>query len=57
MDRPLANKIYKCFSRHALHAHNLAFVHPVTNQPFSVVAPLPEDFSRAVGMFCPGIEL
>jgi 23S rRNA pseudouridine1911/1915/1917 synthase len=41
------------FPRQALHAHRLAFRHPLTGQPLEVTAPLPEDLRRlsaAAGM-------
>ena len=34
--------------RHALHAHRLEFRHPITWEPLSFEAPLPEDIARAV---------
>lgn len=36
--------------RVALHAHSLSFVHPVTAEPLTVVAPLPDDFSRCLAI-------
>jgi 23S rRNA pseudouridine1911/1915/1917 synthase len=35
--------------RHALHAWRLGFVHPVTAQPVSFTAPLPDDLVRLLG--------
>jgi 23S rRNA pseudouridine1911/1915/1917 synthase len=35
-------------SRQALHAHRLRFIHPATGRWLEVVAPLPEDFQRAL---------
>ena len=34
--------------RQALHAHRLKFTHPVTGEPLEFVAPIPEDFQRAL---------
>lgn len=34
--------------RHALHAHRLEFRHPITWEPLSFEAPLPDDIARAV---------
>ena len=34
--------------RHALHAHRLAFRHPITWEPLSFEAPLPDDIARVV---------
>jgi 23S rRNA pseudouridine1911/1915/1917 synthase len=34
--------------RQALHAHTLRFQHPLTGEALELVAPLPEDFSRAL---------
>ncbi len=36
-------------ARQALHAYRLAFAHPVTQQALSFAAPLPTDFSLALG--------
>lgn len=36
-------------TRQALHAYRLAFEHPVTHQALSFLAPLPPDFSGALG--------
>ena len=35
-------------SRQALHAYRLTFTHPVTEEPVSFEAPLPEDFQRTL---------
>jgi 23S rRNA pseudouridine1911/1915/1917 synthase len=32
--------------RHALHASRIAFTHPITNDPITIDAPLPEDLDR-----------
>jgi 23S rRNA pseudouridine1911/1915/1917 synthase len=37
------------FPRQALHAHRLAFRHPLTGQPLSFEAPLPIDMQRLIG--------
>jgi len=47
LDRPFAYKVFKCFDRHALHAYEIAFVHPQTKQPVRFFAPFPLDFESA----------
>jgi 23S rRNA pseudouridine1911/1915/1917 synthase len=47
MERPFAYSVFKCFSRHALHALSLSFTHPFTGVEFEASAPYPEDFCRA----------
>ena len=34
--------------RQALHAHNLRFAHPMTEQPINLTAPLPPDMARTL---------
>ncbi len=51
LDRPFAHRIVKCFSRHALHARRLRFVHPFTGAEVTVEAPFPHDFVEAIGLF------
>jgi 23S rRNA pseudouridine1911/1915/1917 synthase len=36
------------FSRQALHAHRLAFIHPMTGEPLSFEAPLPLDLAELI---------
>jgi 23S rRNA pseudouridine1911/1915/1917 synthase len=55
LDRPFAYSVFKCFSRHALHARSISFTHPFTGENVSFEAPLPEDFRRAVELF--GVEI
>ncbi|KMQ50513.1 23S rRNA pseudouridine synthase D [Chitinispirillum alkaliphilum] len=50
MDRPFAYSVLKCFSRHALHAFSLKFVHPFTFRPIEIKAPLPADFQQAMSV-------
>jgi 23S rRNA pseudouridine1911/1915/1917 synthase len=50
-DRPFAKSVMACFSRHALHAQMLTFVHPFTGKEVSVSAPFPEDFVEAKKLF------
>ena len=50
-ERPFAYGIYKCFSRHALHAWQITFDHPETGEPMCIRAPLPADFRIALRMF------
>ncbi|MDR2728285.1 MAG: RluA family pseudouridine synthase [Chitinispirillales bacterium] len=47
LERPFAYSIMKCFTRHALHARSVEFLHPFTNQKLSVTAPYPQDFCEA----------
>lgn len=48
LQRPVAYKVLKCFSRQALHAYSLKLVHPVTEKELFLRAPLPEDFCAAL---------
>jgi 23S rRNA pseudouridine1911/1915/1917 synthase len=47
LDRPFAHRILKCFTRHALHAQRLSFMHPVTGRAITIESPLPGDFTKA----------
>ncbi|HEX7510464.1 MAG TPA: hypothetical protein VF335_04135, partial [Chitinivibrionales bacterium] len=47
LDRPFAYKVFKCFSRHALHAYAIAFKHPFTKETIHLIAPFPPDFEDA----------
>ena len=47
LERPFAYSIMKCFTRHALHARSVEFLHPFKNEPFSIIAPYPQDFCDA----------
>lgn len=47
-DRPFAISVYDCFKRHALHARNLGFRHPFTQEEIFLTAPFPEDFQKAI---------
>ncbi|HUI93120.1 MAG TPA: RluA family pseudouridine synthase [Chitinivibrionales bacterium] len=51
LERPFAASVFKCFDRHALHAHTITFVHPHTNREQTISAPLPGDFRKAAGLF------
>jgi 23S rRNA pseudouridine1911/1915/1917 synthase len=44
LDRPFAHSIMKCFTRHALHAVSISFIHPITKKIILINAPLPQDF-------------
>ncbi|MBN1757390.1 MAG: RluA family pseudouridine synthase [Chitinispirillaceae bacterium] len=50
-ERPFAYGIYKCFTRHALHAYQITFDHPETSEQMCIRAPLPADFRNALRMF------
>jgi 23S rRNA pseudouridine1911/1915/1917 synthase len=54
LDRPFAFKVYKCFSRHALHARHITFEHPVLKKNLTITAPYPNDFCEAFRVM--GIE-
>jgi 23S rRNA pseudouridine1911/1915/1917 synthase len=41
-------KVLKCISRIALHAYKIKFIHPVSKEKVSFVAPLPDDFKRTL---------
>lgn len=43
-ERPLAIEMLSLINRQALHAAELAFLHPVTGERLSFFSPLPEDF-------------
>ena len=51
LDRPFAAKIFKSFSRQALHARYLSFVHPFTGLRIHIEAPFPGDFNEAMAHF------
>lgn len=44
-------QIIASFRRQALHAFRLAFMHPQTQQSVSWESPIPEDFSKLIGVF------
>ncbi|NLD99691.1 MAG: RluA family pseudouridine synthase [Fibrobacter sp.] len=48
LERPFASRISKCFSRQALHARSLSFIHPFSGAPLHIEAPLPIDFKDAL---------
>ena len=50
-ERPFAYSVYKCFTRHALHASSITLNHPSTNDSITIRAPLPEDFRNAIRQF------
>ncbi len=43
-------------SRHALHAHQLEFDHPVTNQTMTLYAPLPPELQRLAAALSEGVD-
>ena len=47
LDRPFAYKVYKCFTRHALHARSVSFTHPGLKKNMTIMAPFPQDFQEA----------
>ena len=57
LQRPFAAKMYDCFDRQALHAWNVRFVHPFTNEPVDLTAPLPADFAAGIKLFNPPVVL
>jgi 23S rRNA pseudouridine1911/1915/1917 synthase len=54
LDRPFGHKVYKCFSRHALHARRITFEHPHTKEMLTLTADFPEDFKKALSVFDEG---
>jgi 23S rRNA pseudouridine1911/1915/1917 synthase len=42
-------EVARALGRQALHAHTLAFTHPTSGERMSFTAPVPADFSRAMG--------
>jgi len=57
LERPFAYAIYKCFTRHALHAQSVEFIHPFSHKEMTISAPLPDDFEKALALFEGKIEL
>ena len=51
LNRPFALSVFGCFSRHALHARSIRFLHPMLDKELSVKSPLPEDFKKAIDLF------
>lgn len=51
LDRTFAYKIFGYFSRHALHARRVSFIHPFNRKPMTFKAPFPEDFQQAITAF------
>ena len=47
LDRPFAFKVYKSFTRHALHARSVSFEHPAMKKNMTISAPFPQDFQEA----------
>ena len=47
LDRPFAFKVYKCFTRQALHARSVTFTHPMLKKEMTISAPFPKDFLDA----------
>ena len=48
LERPFAYKIFTPFTRQALHARYISFVHPFTNENIEITAPFHEDFRKAI---------
>ncbi|MBN1127579.1 MAG: RluA family pseudouridine synthase [Chitinispirillaceae bacterium] len=48
--RPFAQSLYNCFTRHALHALAIAFIHPATRREMTITAPYPADFQAALSL-------
>lgn len=47
-----ANQKFKA-ERQLLHAHRLAFVHPMTKAPLEITAPIPQDFAETMKILLP----
>ena len=43
--------------RQLLHAHRLKLPHPITGEPLSFIAPLPEDMIRLIDKHLPGVSI
>jgi 23S rRNA pseudouridine1911/1915/1917 synthase len=48
--RSLAGALLGVLARHALHAAELAFAHPVTGESLRFRSPLPDDMNHAIEM-------
>jgi 23S rRNA pseudouridine1911/1915/1917 synthase len=51
LDRAFAASLLQCFSRQALHAASITFLHPFLNREVTVQAPMPPDFRSALALF------
>lgn len=51
LDRPFAALVLQCFSRQALHAAEITFIHPFLNKEITITAPPPQDFRIALALF------
>jgi 23S rRNA pseudouridine1911/1915/1917 synthase len=49
-ERPLAKRLLAALGRQALHAARLSFPHPITAEPLSLDAPLPDDFQKVLSL-------
>ncbi len=49
-ERPLAKQLLALIDRQALHAKQISFVHPVTNELMTFDAPLPKDFKAVLDL-------
>ncbi len=45
---PRVRGLVENFERTALHAHKLAFLHPITSRKMSFEAPIPEDLANLI---------
>ncbi len=39
-----------------LHARSIKFIHPVTQEALSIIAPLPEDIQTVIQNYFPGLS-
>lgn len=46
--RQFIQNVFEILPRHALHAHTLGFVHPVTKKEMYFESPMPEDMTKAI---------
>ena len=46
--KQFVKNVFEVLPRHALHAHTLGFIHPVTKEEMYFESPMPEDMSEAV---------
>jgi 23S rRNA pseudouridine1911/1915/1917 synthase len=57
---PMLAATLRAFPRQALHAAHVSFVHPISGEPITIDAPLPDDFARlldATGLKAAGVTL
>jgi 23S rRNA pseudouridine1911/1915/1917 synthase len=51
LERSFAYKVYAPFTRQALHARFISFIHPFTQENIEITAPFPADFKESLEVF------